>query len=155
MPGVDGYQAASGIRRIEREAGAPRAALIALTAGAMAEDRRASAAAGFDEFLAKPVDLARLAETIERVLAGRAVPPAPARARCHKSVGQEWSEHCFAKASWGPFVAQGLSASTQAGALGALDARLATTKQEIRRARKLRYRVFFEEAERPPTRRRG
>ena len=31
------------------------------------------------------------------------------------------------------------------GALGALDVRLATTKYEIRRAQKLRYRVFFEE----------
>ncbi len=31
------------------------------------------------------------------------------------------------------------------GALGALDVRLATTKHEIRRAQKLRYRVFFEE----------
>lgn len=31
------------------------------------------------------------------------------------------------------------------GALGALEARLATTKAEIRRAQKLRYRVFFEE----------
>ncbi|MGD1038137.1 MAG: ATP-binding protein [Roseiarcus sp.] len=81
MPGIDGYQAASGIRRVERETGAPRVALIALTANATAEDRRASAAAGFDEFLAKPVDLARLAETIERVLAGPAPLPAPARAR--------------------------------------------------------------------------
>ena len=31
------------------------------------------------------------------------------------------------------------------GAIGALDVRLATTKSEIRRAQKLRYRVFFEE----------
>ena len=31
------------------------------------------------------------------------------------------------------------------GAIGALDLRLATTKSEIRRAQKLRYRVFFEE----------
>ena len=81
MPGIDGYEAARCIRRIERETGAPRAALIALTANAMAEDRRASAAAGFDEFLVKPVDLARLAETIERLLADAAPRPSPARAR--------------------------------------------------------------------------
>ena len=81
MPGIDGYEAARGIRRLEREAGAPRVALVALTANAMAEDRRASVAAGFDEFLVKPVDLARLAETIERLLAGPKPLPSPARAR--------------------------------------------------------------------------
>jgi signal transduction histidine kinase/CheY-like chemotaxis protein len=81
MPGIDGYEAARGIRRIERETGASPVALVALTANAMVEDRRASVAAGFDEFLTKPVDLARLAETIERVLAQSAPPPAPARAR--------------------------------------------------------------------------
>ena len=81
MPGIDGYQAAREIRRLERESAAPRVALVALTANAMAEDRRASAAAGFDEFLAKPVDLARLAETIERLLADPAPLSSPARAR--------------------------------------------------------------------------
>jgi signal transduction histidine kinase/CheY-like chemotaxis protein len=81
MPGADGYEAARAIRRLEREAGAPRVALVALTANAMAEDRRAGAAAGFDEFFAKPVDLARLAETIERLLAAPAPVPSPARAR--------------------------------------------------------------------------
>src|SRR5208282_3387052 len=77
MPGADGYEAARAIRRLEREAGAPRVALVALTASAMAEDRRAGAAVGFDEFLAKPVDLARLAETIERLLAAPAPAPSP------------------------------------------------------------------------------
>ena len=81
MPGIDGYEAAREIRRLERESGAARVALVALTANAMAEDRRAGAAAGFDEFLAKPVDLARLAETIERLLAGAAPLASPARAR--------------------------------------------------------------------------
>lgn len=81
MPGIDGYEAARAIRRLERETGAPRVALIALTANAMAEDRRASVVAGFDEFLAKPVDLARLAETIERLLADPKPLPSPARAR--------------------------------------------------------------------------
>ena len=81
MPGMDGYEAARGIRRLERETGAARVALVALTANAMAEDRRASVAAGFDEFLTKPVDLARLAETIERVLADPSPLPSPARAR--------------------------------------------------------------------------
>jgi len=81
MPGIDGYEAARGIRRLEREAGAPHLPLIALTANAMAEDRRASVAAGFDEFLAKPVDLGRLAEAVERLLAGPTPFDSGARAR--------------------------------------------------------------------------
>ena len=80
MPGLDGYQAASGVRRLEGEIGAPRVAMIALTASATNEDQRASVTAGFDEFLTKPVDLARLAETIERLLA-EARPRPAARAR--------------------------------------------------------------------------
>ena len=80
MPGIDGYQAASGVRRLEGEIGAPRVAMIALTASATSDDQRASVLAGFDEFLTKPVDLARLAETIERLLA-EARPRPVARAR--------------------------------------------------------------------------
>jgi CheY-like chemotaxis protein/anti-sigma regulatory factor (Ser/Thr protein kinase) len=77
MPAIDGRQAARAIRLVERETHAPRVALVALSANATPEDRRAGAAAGFDEFLAKPVDMSALAETIERLLAS----PAPARAR--------------------------------------------------------------------------
>jgi CheY-like chemotaxis protein len=69
MPGLDGYEAARAIRRLEREIGAPRVGILALTANAMPEDRRASSAAGIDEFLAKPFDQARFAEAIERTLA--------------------------------------------------------------------------------------
>jgi signal transduction histidine kinase/DNA-binding response OmpR family regulator len=77
MPGVDGLEAARRIRRAEAEAGAPRAAIVALTASAAAEDAEAALAAGFDEFLAKPVEVGRLAATIERLLATQA--PRPAR----------------------------------------------------------------------------
>ena len=80
MPEIDGYQAARAVRRLEREAGAKRAALIALSADAAANDERAGAEAGFDAFLVKPVDLGRLAEAIERALAGAAT-PLTARAR--------------------------------------------------------------------------
>jgi signal transduction histidine kinase/CheY-like chemotaxis protein len=81
MPAIDGWQAARAIRRFEREIGARRVALVALSANATPEDRRGGAAAGFDEFLAKPVDLSALAETIERLLASPAPAPTPARVR--------------------------------------------------------------------------
>jgi CheY-like chemotaxis protein len=74
MPGLDGYEAARAIRRAEAERGARPTPIIALTANAMDSDRRACLAAGIDEFLTKPFDLARLAETID------AVRLAPARA---------------------------------------------------------------------------
>ena len=80
MPGIDGYEAARSVRRLESEIGAPRVAMIALTASATNDDQRASVAAGFDEFLTKPVDLARLAETIERLLT-QARPRSTARTR--------------------------------------------------------------------------
>jgi signal transduction histidine kinase/CheY-like chemotaxis protein len=76
MPGLDGYEAARAIRRLEREIGAPRLGILALTANAMPEDRRASLAAGIDEFLAKPFDQARFAEAIERTLAATTRAPA-------------------------------------------------------------------------------
>jgi signal transduction histidine kinase/CheY-like chemotaxis protein len=74
MPGLDGCEAARAIRRAEAERGAKPTPIIALTANALESDRRACLAAGIDEFLTKPVDLARLAETID------AVRLAPARA---------------------------------------------------------------------------
>ncbi|MBV8663191.1 MAG: response regulator, partial [Hyphomicrobiales bacterium] len=80
MPGIDGYEAARAIRTLETETGAPRVPLIALTASATTDDERASVAAGFDEFLTKPVDLARLAETIERLLSRSERPRPYARA---------------------------------------------------------------------------
>lgn len=77
MPGLDGYEAARAIRRLERELGAPPVGIVALTANAMPEDRRTSLAAGIDEFLAKPFDLPRLAEAIERALAASRNGPRP------------------------------------------------------------------------------
>ena len=76
MPGLDGCEAARSIRRVEREVGAPATPIIALTANAMDDDRRACIAAGIDEFLTKPVDLQRLAETIENLIN----PPMPNKA---------------------------------------------------------------------------
>jgi CheY-like chemotaxis protein len=67
MPGLDGFEASRCIRRIEQEVGARPMPIIALTANAMEEDRRACLSAGIDDFLTKPVDLARLAQAIDAV----------------------------------------------------------------------------------------
>jgi PAS domain S-box-containing protein len=53
MPQMDGFQAATAIRADEGER--RRAPIIALTAGAMQEDREHCLAAGMDDHLAKPV----------------------------------------------------------------------------------------------------
>jgi CheY-like chemotaxis protein len=69
MPGLDGYETTRAIRALEREHRAPRVAIVALTANALSDDGDASREAGVDEFLAKPFELARLADAIERALA--------------------------------------------------------------------------------------
>jgi len=52
MPVMDGYTAAGRIRDLEGPAG--RVPIVALTAGALAEDRDRCLEAGMDHFLAKP-----------------------------------------------------------------------------------------------------
>lgn len=64
MPEMDGTEAA---RRISQEWQQPeRPWLIALTASAMKEDRDNCFAAGFDDFLSKPLDLRSLEEALVR-----------------------------------------------------------------------------------------
>jgi signal transduction histidine kinase/CheY-like chemotaxis protein len=79
MPGIDGYEATRAIRALEREFKTPRMGIITLSANAMSEDRAAAEAAGADAFLAKPFELARLAETIERAMGAN--PPSVESAR--------------------------------------------------------------------------
>lgn len=64
MPELDGLAAAQMIRAAERERGAARTPIVALTANAFEEDRQQALAAGIDEFLTKPVDLAHLAAVL-------------------------------------------------------------------------------------------
>jgi CheY-like chemotaxis protein len=60
MPGVDGLEAATRIRAHERAAGKPCRPIIAMTADALPETRRATRDAGIDSVLEKPVAPAAL-----------------------------------------------------------------------------------------------
>ena len=63
---MDGYQATLEIRR--RERGARHTPIVALTASAMECDREHCVRCGMDDFLPKPLDAERLAETVGRWL---------------------------------------------------------------------------------------
>ena len=68
MPGMDGYQATVAIRTWEGEG--RHIPIVALTAGAMDEDRARAAAAGMDDYLAKPVKKAEVLAAVGRWHAG-------------------------------------------------------------------------------------
>ena len=61
MPEMDGLEAT---RRVRSELGLTELPIIALTAGALAEERQLAFAAGMDAFLTKPLDPERLVRTV-------------------------------------------------------------------------------------------
>ena len=63
MPRVSGLQAVEELRRR-----GDRIPILALTAHAMVEEREKCLAAGFDEFLTKPVTREELARTVDAML---------------------------------------------------------------------------------------
>jgi CheY-like chemotaxis protein len=71
LPGLDGWEATRQLKAMPETQGIP---VIALTAHAMSGDREKATAAGCDDFDTKPVELARLIEKIEALLA-RTPPP--------------------------------------------------------------------------------
>jgi signal transduction histidine kinase/CheY-like chemotaxis protein len=80
MPGVDGAEATRRLRWHEAVHRSSRAPVVALTANAFDDDRRACMEAGFDAYLAKPFEFRDLAETIERVCRRESAPGALTRA---------------------------------------------------------------------------
>ncbi len=68
MPALDGYEVVARLRRDPRFRSVP---VIAVTAQAMVGERERSLAAGFNEYMTKPVDGAALRRTVDRLLAAR------------------------------------------------------------------------------------
>ncbi|TAM58614.1 response regulator [bacterium] len=67
MPEMDGFEATRAIRRAEARSG-EHVPIIAMTANALEEDRRACIAAGMDDYVSKPVDFVQLREVLQRWL---------------------------------------------------------------------------------------
>ena len=65
MPETDGYEFIRNVRNDSHHSTVPA---IALTAHARAEDRRLALAAGFQEHLAKPVNISELADSVARLV---------------------------------------------------------------------------------------
>jgi len=68
LPEIDGWEAT---RRIKRNAETRSIPIIALTAHALLSDREKSIEAGCDDYDSKPVELKRLLDKIDRLLAPR------------------------------------------------------------------------------------
>ncbi len=85
MPVMDGYEATRKIRANPRNANLP---VIAMTANAMVGDKDKCVAAGMNDFIAKPIDVAQLFGTLARWVtpAQRLAAPPPAVARAQDTL---------------------------------------------------------------------
>jgi two-component system cell cycle response regulator DivK len=68
LVGMDGLTALRRLREDERTASTP---IVALTAEAMAGDRERFLDAGFDDYIAKPVNILKLVDTVRRYCEGQ------------------------------------------------------------------------------------
>jgi CheY-like chemotaxis protein len=65
MPGLNGYEV---LERLRADRTFDDTPIIAVTANAMASEVREGMAAGFDDYLTKPLDVGRFLETLDDVL---------------------------------------------------------------------------------------
>ena len=80
MPGMDGFEVLAHIRDRENRARLPPTPAIAVTANAMADDRKRCLDAGFTSYLAKPYRKAELIAVLQSVLGRDPVSTAPVAA---------------------------------------------------------------------------
>ena len=83
MPILDGLETS---RRLIASTSGPRPRIVALTANATSADREACLAAGMDDYLAKPIELATLRQALDRC---QPVPPSPIDHRRLAELGAE------------------------------------------------------------------
>ena len=67
MPVMNGYDAAKAIRALPNP-GLANIPIVAMTANAFSEDIQAAKDAGMDSHIAKPIDVAKMMETLSEVL---------------------------------------------------------------------------------------
>ncbi len=65
LPGISGFEVLAALRACA----APAIPVLAVTASVMEQDRRKILAAGFDAYVAKPVNIRELLDTLQRLLA--------------------------------------------------------------------------------------
>ena len=70
MPGMNGYEATQAIRALENPA-LSSIPILAMTANAFEEDKQTALKCGMNGHISKPIDIAKLLETLENVLRNR------------------------------------------------------------------------------------
>jgi len=81
MPVMDGIAAARKIRAVEQKDGRKRTPIVALTANALTHQIEEYLAAGMDDHVAKPIEIAKLYEAISNALTAAATGAPAARKR--------------------------------------------------------------------------
>ncbi|TWC38680.1 multi-sensor hybrid histidine kinase [Pseudomonas sp. SJZ079] len=131
MPGMDGRQTTEAIRQWETQQGRPPVPIVALTAHALANEKRALLQSGLDDYLSKPIGERQLAQVVLKWTGLALRYQGPERRHLHPAASQELS---VLDAAEGLRLAAG-KADLAADMLSMLLAGLPADRQAIRQAR--------------------